>query len=171
MTNLDTLMFVESGQIPEGVKVFRERAAGEACRPLLRVLGVVLAAAALWGAVQSQGSPAVIGVVAMASAICALLSIPSREARCLPRSIVVITQHGVIMRVGHRVSDLAFADMDRIQIGRALGQTIVSIKARDGNRHSVLPGSLLGGARLYGSLCGARAESLRAAAGQGRHTS
>ncbi|HEY4188656.1 MAG TPA: hypothetical protein VGP07_26555 [Polyangia bacterium] len=136
MTDIEALLSVDEGHVPEGaVAFFMRDAQAEMTRRraiLAGLLAAITVAAAFCGA-----SRAGVVLLALATGICAVFATPtlSGEVRTpRKRRVVVVTQNGIIMRDGQGLRTWLFADLQDVSSWHHADRVDLLMVFRDGSK-------------------------------------
>ena len=136
MTNVEALLTVESGQVPEGVHVFLEQNP-DARRLrgwllLCAFLALVAAAAALQG-----GNGWGVAAIALFAAMAGVMGIPTRPEEPWKPRVLLLCQKGLIVREHWGLRNWRYEELSRPYLLFVDGEQQLCLEAKDGEIHLI----------------------------------
>jgi hypothetical protein len=136
MTDIEALLSVDAGRIPEGAVAFFTRDPELGQRRMCIVTSALLGAAAIASGIAGAGLVCV-AMFALGAGIFAVLATPTRtdeDARPTKRQVVVVTPRGIIMRDAQGLRTWTFEDLTDASSWRHADRTDLLLVRRDGTR-------------------------------------
>lgn len=136
MTNVEALLTVESGRVPEGVHVFVEQnPESRRTRGWLLMFGflaLVAAATALQG-----GDGWGVAAIALFAAMAGVMAIPTRPEEPWKPRVLLLCQKGLIVREHWGLRNWRYEELSRPYLLFVDGEQQLCLEAKDGEMHLI----------------------------------
>lgn len=151
MTNVEALLTVESGQVPQGVQVFAERHpdAGR-IRSWLFLAAFLALVAAITG--SQGGEPLGVAAIALFAAMAAVMAIPTRDEEPRKPRMLLLCDKGLIVREHWGLRNWRYDELCRVWLVFVDGQQQLCVEDRQGEAHLIDHLSFKQGHRLKSLL-------------------
>lgn len=147
MTNVEALLTVESGRVPEGVQVFVEQnPEADRLRGWLFMSAFLALVAAVTG-VQG-GEPWGVVAIALFAAMAGVMAIPTRAEEPWKPRVLLLCQKGLIVREPWGLRNWRYDELSRPYLLFVDGEQQLCLEAKDGEVHLIDHLSFRNGARL-----------------------
>lgn len=135
MTDIEALLSVDAGRVPEGTVAFFVRDPERGQRRLYAVTGALLALGAIGCAFAGTGFAAM-AVLVLGAGIFGVLATPTLrdEPRPVKRQVVLVTPNGIIMRDGQGLRSWTFEDLSDSSSWVHADRVDLLLVRRDGSR-------------------------------------
>jgi hypothetical protein len=136
MTNIEAILSVDAGRVPEGAVAFFTRDPELGQRRLCAVTGALLAVAAIMSGFSGAGLVCV-SMLGLGAGIFAVLATPTatdEDERPAKRQVVVVTPSGIVMRDAQGLRSWTFEDLTDASSWRHADRVDLLLVRRDGTR-------------------------------------
>jgi hypothetical protein len=134
MTNVEALLKVESGRVPEGVKVFLEQDAESGrSRSWLFMCAFLAIVAAVTG-VQG-GEPLGVLAIAIFAAMAAVMAIPTQEEEPRKPRVILLCDKGLIVREHWGLRNFRYDELTRVFVMTVDGEQQLCLEDKAGDAH------------------------------------
>jgi len=135
MTDIEALLSVDAGQVPEGTVAFFTRDPERGQRRLYLVTGALLLLGAVASALAVPGFAAT-AVLFLGAGIFGVLATPTvkEDARPVKRQVVLVTPNGIIMRDAQGLRSWTFEDLTDSSSWVHADRVDLLLVRRDGSR-------------------------------------
>lgn len=134
MTNVEALLKVESGRVPEGVKVFLEQNPESGRSHSWLLMCAFLAIVATVTGFQG-GEPLGVLVIAIFAAMAGVMAIPTQEEESRKPRVVLLCEKGLIIREHWGLRNFRYDELSRVFVLVVDGEQQLCLEDKSGDAH------------------------------------